>query len=93
MRSGIVKLWKVTLNGKSVIQRFITSEAEAHRIAERWQGQHGGYYGGAGLLNIKDRGDWVEVKRDLDGEREMDERADEAVRGNPQKIPYILEGT
>jgi hypothetical protein len=62
---------------------------DAEAMADRWQGRHGGYRGGQGLLKHKDRGDWVEVKRDRDAEREFDERLKVAKAGKPQTITYI----
>ena len=57
-------------------------------MAERWQGQHGGYRGGAGITKIKDRGDWVEVKPDVEANKEFESRYKEYKAGNPQKVVY-----
>ena len=56
---------------------------EAEHMAERWQGSHSQ---GKGLLKHKDRGDYVEVKRDYEAEQDYAERIDVAQRGNPQRI-------
>lgn len=52
-------------------------------MAERWQGSHSG---NRGLLKHKDRGDYVEVRRDYEREREINERIEQAHLGNPQKL-------
>jgi hypothetical protein len=75
-------MWKVLWNGVP-IRKGLRSRAEADAIAERWQGS---YARSKGLLKHGDKGDWIEVVRDHDSERDFDERADEARRGNPQKI-------
>ena len=61
-------------------------------MAERWQGSHSK---GKGLLKHKDKGDYVEVTRDYDTEKEYAHRFDEAQRGNPQKytVQYDSEHT
>lgn len=61
----------------------LRGKQEADAMAERWQGSHSGH---RGLLKHKDRGDYVEVRRDYATEREFNERVDEAQRGNAQKI-------
>ena len=73
--------YMVTLNGVPLKRGLRKEEADA--MAERWQGSHSG---NKGLLKHKDRGDWVEVKRDYAFERETKERIDEAMRGNPQRF-------
>ena len=80
-----VHFYKVTLNGVVLRKGFMgdRGKREALAMAERWQGSHSQ---GKGLLKHKDRGDYVEVKRDLDMERDYDERVDVAQRGNPQRI-------
>lgn len=80
------EFYMVTLNGVPLNRWLTRSEAEA--MAERWQGQHGGYRGGQGLLKHKDRGDWVEVKRDVLAEREWDERFKTARAGDRQTITF-----
>lgn len=79
------QFWMVTLNGHPLKKR-IASKAEADAMSERWQGQHAN---GRGLLKHKDRGDWVETKRDYDAERDFDEMYDTLKRGNPQRYVTI----
>ena len=55
----------------------------AEQMAERWQGSHSE---GRGLLKIKDRGDYAEVRRDIAMEQDYADRLDEAQRGNPQRL-------
>ena len=76
----------VTLNGVP-LKRWLSRE-EAYAMAERWQGSHGGYHGGSGLLKIKDRRDHLEVKPDHMANREFDERYKEMKAGNPQKVVF-----
>ena len=85
MRDHGVKFYKVTLNGVILRRGFMEAKGlhEAERMAERWQGSHSQ---GAGLLKHKDRGDYVEVKRDYEMEQDYASRLDEAQRGNPQKV-------
>lgn len=78
--------WQVTLNGHPLKKRM-ASKQEAEAMAERWQGTHAN---GRGLLKHKDRGDWVEVKRDVASEREFDDMYDTYKRGNPQR--YVTTG-
>lgn len=78
--------YMVTLNGHPLKRWLDKDEAEA--MAERWQGSHGGYKGGYGLLKIKDRGDHVEVKVDREANREFDERMKVAKAGERQVINY-----
>ena len=80
------QFYKVVLNGKAVLGKAM-NKPEAEAMAERWQGSHSG---NKGLLKHKDRGDYVEVKRDTDAEKEWDERYDVMKRGNPQRI--IMQG-
>jgi hypothetical protein len=80
--------WMVTLNGVPLFRGFLSEEA-ARRKAEIWQGSHTEH---RGLLKHKDRGDWVEVKRDYAAEREYDERVDAAQRGNRQIYTIQHEG-
>jgi len=84
-----IRYWQVTLNGVPLKRGFHgeSGKREAQAMAERWQGQH--YGKPSGLLKHKDRGDWVEVKRDTATEKEMAERFDEARRGNPQR--YVVQ--
>ena len=78
--------WLVTLNGVPLKKWMSKQEAEA--MAERWQGSHGGYHGGSGLLKIKDRRDHLEVKPDHAANKEFNERYKEMRAGNPQKVVY-----
>ena len=80
-----VRFYAMTINGVIFRRGFMgeTGKREADRMAERWQGSHSG---GKGLLKHKDRGDYVEVKRDYEMEKDYVSRLDEAQRGNPQKI-------
>lgn len=82
-----LELFRVTLQGHTV-QKGMTRE-EADAMAERWQGSHCSYGGSSGLLAIKDRGDYVEVKRDYESEKEIAERFKEARAGNRQKITVV----
>lgn len=77
--------WAVYINNV-LFRRGFTGEKgkrEAEAMAERWQGSHSG---NRGLLKHKDRGDYVEVRRDYAMEQEFNERAEAAQQGNPQKI-------
>lgn len=78
--------WMMTINGHPMKKNMGKREAEL--MAERWQGSHSG---NRGLLKHKDRGDWVEVKRDYDSEKEFDRRLDLARRGHPQN--WVMVGT
>ena len=80
------RYWMVTLNGVPLKRWMSRSEADA--MAARWQGSHGGYSGGSGLLKIKDRGDWVEVKPDCDATKEFNERYKVFKAGDPQTVHY-----
>lgn len=80
------ELYMVTVNGVP-LKRFLGKQ-EADAMAERWQGQHGGYHGGQGLLKHKDRGDWVEVKRDTAAEKEVLERYRASLAGERQTVVY-----
>ena len=77
--------WMVCVNGIPMFRGYQSKE-KADAKAERWQGSHSG---NRGLLKHKDRGDWVEVKRDRAYENEYNERLDEAQRGNPQR--YVIQ--
>lgn len=83
----------VILNGVILQRGFMgaTGKREAERMAERWQGSHSQ---GKGLLKHKDRGDYVEVRRDHELERDYMERVDAAQRGDPQRVvvQYNTEG-
>lgn len=79
-------LFMVTLNGHP-LKRWMTKD-EAEAMATRWQGSHGGYRGGSGLLKIKDRGDWVEVKPDKEATKEFNERYKTFKAGDVQKVHY-----
>jgi hypothetical protein len=78
--------YMVTLNGVPLRKWMDKGEAEA--MAERWQGSHGGYRGGSGLLKIADRGDHVEVKEDRQANREFDDRYKVAKAGERQTVNY-----
>lgn len=80
------KLYMVTLNGMAL--RKWMSQDEAYAFAERWQGSHGGYRGGSGLLKIKDRGDHVEVKEDVQAMNEFEDRYKTLKAGDPQTVHY-----
>lgn len=79
-----MELYMVTLNGVPVRKHMLHREADD--MAARWQGCHGDYHGGSGLLKIKDRGDWVEVKRDYASEKEVEERLKAAKAGDRQRV-------
>jgi len=81
-----MEYFMVTLNGVP-LKRWL-SKGEADAMATRWQGSHGGYHGGSGLLKIKDRGDWVEVKPDHEANKEFNERYKTYKAGDPQKVVY-----
>ncbi len=76
----------VTLNG-TILQRWLT-KADAYAMAERWQGQHGGYHGGSGLTKIKDRRDYLEVKPDHEANKEFNARYQAAKNGERQVVQY-----
>lgn len=80
-----IRFYMMTINGVPYRRGFMgeTGRRQAEAMAERWQGSHSG---NRGLLKHKDRGDYVEAKRDHAMEREYAMRIDEAQRGNPQKI-------
>jgi len=78
--------YQVTLNGVP-LKRWL-DKAEAEAMAERWQGSHGGYRGGSGLLKIADKGDHVEVKEDRGANQEFDERYKVAKAGERQVVNY-----
>ena len=80
-----VRYYMVTLNRVPLKRGFAGEQGKraAEAMAERWQGSHSG---NKGLLKHKDKGDYVEVVRDYDSEKEFETRIDEAQRGNPQKI-------
>ena len=77
--------WMVTVNGHPMFRGF-QDKRKAEQKAEKWQGSHAG---NRGLLKHKDLGDWVEVKRDFEYEKDYNERLDEAQRGNPQR--YVIQ--
>ena len=79
-------LYMVTLNGVPVRKHMTRREADD--MAARWQGSHCDYNGASGLLKIKDRGDWVEVRRDTSSEREVDERLKAAMSGDRQRLIF-----
>lgn len=84
-KSTGIHFYQVTLNGCILRKGFMgdRGKREAEQMAERWQGSHSQ---GKGLLKHKDKGDYVEVKRDYDGEKDYAERIDVAQRGNPQRV-------
>ena len=81
-----LKFYMVTVNGIP-LRRWMTRQ-EADAMAARWQGSHGGYRGGSGLLKIKDRGDWVEVKEDREANKEANERYKVAKAGDRQVLHF-----
>lgn len=78
--------WMVTWNGVPLKRWLDRQEADA--MAERWQGSHGGYRGGSGLLKHKDKRDHVEVKPDHAANKEYEERYKTAKSGDLQKLNY-----
>ena len=72
----------VVVNGVPMFRGY-RNKAEADAKAEKWQGSYAEH---RGLLKHKDKGDWVEVRRDYESEREYNERVDDMQRGNPQRI-------
>lgn len=80
-----IHFYAMTINGVIYRRGFMgqTGKRQADQMAERWQGSHSQ---GKGLLKHKDLGDYVEVKRDYEMERDYAERIDTAQRGNPQRI-------
>lgn len=81
-----MKFYQVLLNGVP-LKRWL-DKAEAEATAERWQGSHGGYHGGSGLLKIKDRRDHVEVCEDLAANKEFEARYKTAKAGDLQRVVY-----
>ena len=81
-----MKFYMVTLNGHPLRKWMLRAEADA--FAERWQGSHGGYRGGSGLLKIKDRGDHVEVKEDTQAMTEFEGRYKVYKAGDLQTVHY-----
>lgn len=79
--------WMVVFDGKP-LRRWMTRQ-EADSMAERWQGSHGGYRGGSGLLKLKDRGDWIEVKPDKDADREWEGRLKVMKAGERQTVSFM----
>ena len=73
--------YKVTWNGTTLF-KGIPSRQAAEAKAEKWQGER--YK--RGLLKHGDKGDYIEVKRDVDTEREFDDRYDVFKRGGRQRI-------
>ena len=65
------------------IRKGLRSRAMANVIAEKWQGS---YAHNKGLLKHKDKGDWIEVKRDSAAERDFDERYDVMLQGSRQRV-------
>lgn len=71
----------VTLNGVPLF-KGITDRRDAEAKAERWQGER--YK--RGLLKHADKGDHVEVRHDVQTERDFDERYRHAKEGTRQRI-------
>lgn len=63
--------YMVTLQGVPLKMNLNRTEAQA--MAERWQGSYANH---RGLLKHKDRGDWVEVRRDYQSEQSFDNAYD-----------------
>lgn len=84
-RSSGIHFYAMLINGVMYRRGFMgpRGKHEVERMAERWQGSHSQ---GKGLLKHKDRGDYVEVRRDYEMEKDYDERIDTAQRDNPQRI-------
>ena len=80
-----VRYYKVTINGVPYKRGFCgeSGRRAAEAMAERWQGSHSG---NKGLLKHKDKGDYVECKRDYESEAEFDRRVDDAQHGKRQQI-------
>lgn len=72
--------WAVTVNGAVLFKGLSRKQAEAK--AEKWQGKR--YKGG--LLKHKDYGDHVEIKRDVDTERDFDKRYADWKQGKYQTL-------
>ena len=80
------EFFMVTLNGKKFRGRM--SRAEADALAERYQGCSA-TYGGAqrgGLLKHKDLGDYAEVFRDNEAEKQFNEDFDRMKRNDPHRV-------
>jgi hypothetical protein len=75
------EFWAVKLNGVPVFKGF-TTRREAEAKAEKWQGRHGK----SGLLKHKDFGDYAEICRDVQAEREWDARYRDFKDGKPQRF-------
>jgi len=73
--------YMVTLNGVPLF-KGIKDEKLARAKAEKWQGEKHK----RGLLKHADKGDHVEVKRDLDTERDFDARYAAFKNGDRQRI-------
>lgn len=78
------QFWKVVWNKRHALGTRM-SEADARAMAERWQGSR--YH--AGLLKHGDKGDWIEVIRDTESEKEFDRMYDDLKRGKPQTLHMI----
>lgn len=81
--------WCVTWNGQKFKGPYVR-RSDAEKVAERWQGSSTTYGDRkrGGLLKHKDFGDHIEVRRDKEAERDLDERYDNMKRGNLQEITY-----
>lgn len=78
--------WMVLWNGRP-FKRWLT-KADAYATAERYQGSHGGYHGGSGMLKIKDRRDHFEVKPDIEANAEFNDRYKTYKAGNRQTVQF-----
>lgn len=76
-----MKHWMVTWDGRC-FRKFGTNQQQAEAFAERWQGER--YH--AGMMKHGDKGDYFEVKRDTQAEREFDERYGDLKAGKPQRV-------
>lgn len=72
--------WAVTVNGTILFKGLSRAAAEAK--AEKWQGSR--YKGG--LLKHKDFGDHVEIRRDVETERDFDARYADFKANKPQRL-------
>ena len=78
--------YQVLWNGQP-FKRWLT-KAEAFAIAERYQGSHGGYHGGSGMLKIKERRDQFEVKEDKEANDELNVRYKTYKAGDHQTVQF-----
>ena len=78
--------YAVLWNGRP-FKRWLT-KAEAYGTAERYQGSHGGYHGGSGMLKHKDLRDHFEVVEDKEANKEFNERYKTYKAGDPQTVHF-----